>query len=100
MYESPIELITADIQSSISKRLDNDIYQAVVATGVNVDKDELIRALKYDREQYEQGYKDGYAEGMNAMKNKIKEILEEVLFGTEFIDILHKEMAGKKDEQT
>jgi hypothetical protein len=71
MYESPIELITTDIASSISKQLDNDIYQAVIKTGVNVDKDELIKALKYDREQYEKGYRDGYEEGMNAMKNQI-----------------------------
>ena len=65
MYESPIELITTDIATSISKQLDNDIYQAVIKTGVNVDKDELIKALKYDREQYEKGYNDGYKDGQS-----------------------------------
>lgn len=71
MYESPINLVTTDIMSSISKQLDNDIYQAVMTTGVNVNKDELMKALKYDRDQYNEGYKDGYEEGMNAMKNQI-----------------------------
>ena len=27
--------------------------------GVYVDKEELIKALKYDREQYQKGYEDG-----------------------------------------
>lgn len=30
--------------------------------GVNVDKEELLKALKYDREQYEKGYRDAKAE--------------------------------------
>lgn len=38
---------------------ENYIYQCVADIGVNIDKEELIRALQYDREQYEQGYRDG-----------------------------------------
>ena len=102
MYESPIEFITADIASSISKQLDNDIYQAVVKTGVNVDKDELIKALKYDRDQYQKGYRDGYTEGMIAMKNKLEETLDGITSSKlldVLYDILYKEMVGKKDER-
>lgn len=54
-YESPIELIT----KSMVHELDNLVYKAVVNCGVRVDKDQLIRALDYDRRQYEKGYKDG-----------------------------------------
>ena len=32
--------------------------RAVQSYGINVDKDELIRALQYDREQYYKGYAD------------------------------------------
>ena len=35
---------------------------------INVNKEELIKALKYDRDQYEKGYDDGYDEGFNADK--------------------------------
>lgn len=58
MYESPIILIEQQIASS----LDNDIFKMIVNIGVDVDKGELIRALQYDRNQYEKGYADAKAE--------------------------------------
>lgn len=58
MYESPITLISGEIQFS----LEDGVYKAVRQTGVVVDKDELIKALKYDRGQYEKGYADAKAE--------------------------------------
>ena len=61
MYKSPIELIIADIQHQIAKEQDEEIYKAVVSYIPNVDKEELLRALKYDRDQYDKGYGDGYA---------------------------------------
>lgn len=53
MYKSPIEIIYGQMQTN----MENNIYEAVQKYGVNVDKEELIRALQYDREQYEAGYK-------------------------------------------
>lgn len=58
MYNSPIEMQLAELQTQILKQQEEDIYRAVVSYGVNVDKDELIRALQYDRAQYEKGYAD------------------------------------------
>ena len=58
MYNSPIEMLITDIQHQIVQQQDEQIYQAVVNCIPNVDKDELIRALQYDREQYEKGYQD------------------------------------------
>ena len=57
MYKSPIELIQSDIQV----KTEECILKAVQKIGVNIDKDELIKALKYDRKQYENGYADGIA---------------------------------------
>lgn len=57
MYESPIEII----QKDIVMKQENDIYQAILEQGIVVDKEELIRALQYDRGQYEKGYRDGKA---------------------------------------
>ena len=88
MYESPIELTTNKIMSNISKQLDNDILQAVMETSIKVDKDELIRALQYDRNQYEKGYEDGYKEGMNAMKSQIIKLIRR----------LEESELGKKDD--
>jgi hypothetical protein len=58
MYKSPIEIITTDMMTEIKKRQDNQVYQAVLSVGVNVDKAELLQALQYDRRQYEKGYAD------------------------------------------
>ena len=62
MYKSPIDMFVTDIQNQIVKQQDEEIYKAVVSVGINVDKDELIRALKHDRNQYEKGYRDGIAD--------------------------------------
>lgn len=53
-YQSPIEVI----QSQMRSQIEGEIYRAVMNVGVNVDKDELLKALQYDREQYQKGYKD------------------------------------------
>lgn len=55
MYDSPIRLAV----SKMASQFNDDIYNAVVKTGIDVDKDELVRALNYDRNQYEKGYRDG-----------------------------------------
>lgn len=56
MYESPIEVI----QKNIEMQIENGIYKAVQNVGINVDKEELIKALNYDRRQYQKGYADGF----------------------------------------
>ena len=64
MYKSPIEIFTTDIQTQIMKQQEEEIYKAIVNVGINVDKEELLRALQYDRWQYEKGYADGKADAM------------------------------------
>jgi len=53
-YQSPIEIFQTQMQSQIV----GEIYKAVMKVGVNVDKDELLKALQYDRDQYQKGYTD------------------------------------------
>lgn len=55
MYESPIGIIYGEMQTQI----ENDVLKAVQRVGVNVNKEELLKALQYDREQYSKGYEDG-----------------------------------------
>jgi Pyruvate/2-oxoacid:ferredoxin oxidoreductase delta subunit len=61
MYESPLTLLEG-ITNQIMEQRENGIYMQVVDQfGVEVDKEELIRALQYDRDQYNKGYRDGKA---------------------------------------
>lgn len=58
MYESPIELKIDNIVSEVSKQVNEYTLRCFQQIGVNVDKYELIKALEYDRGQYEKGWKD------------------------------------------
>lgn len=55
MYKSPIEIFKEEMQYYF----DNNIVEAVQRYDIQVDKDELLKALRYDRDQYEKGYADG-----------------------------------------
>lgn len=63
MYESPIKLF----ESAMESYLEGETLKAVMKVGVSVDKEELLRALQYDREQYQKGYKDAIDEYMNLL---------------------------------
>lgn len=54
MYESPIKIIQRDVEA----QLVGDVLHITREAGVVVDKEELLRALRYDREQYEKGWDD------------------------------------------
>lgn len=56
MYESPITQMVSQIQTEMETEL---LYKVSQAVGYSIDKDELVKALKYDRGQYEKGYADG-----------------------------------------
>lgn len=58
MYKSPIEIKIDDIVSDAVERVDKYIVRYIQQVGVNVDKDELVKALKFDRGQYEKGWND------------------------------------------
>ncbi len=70
LYEAPIKIYLTDTMSKIEKELDDgvekEVLKAVQSVGINVDKDELIKALRYDRDQYNKGYGDGYSAGYKA----------------------------------
>lgn len=67
MYESPI------IQMSDEMKIhyENGVYKAVQHFGFDVNKEELLKALQYDREQYTKGYKDGCERAVEAFKEKL-----------------------------
>ena len=56
-YQSPIEIIYDKLTADFNIQLENNVMTAVQRYGINVDRDELIKALNYDRRQYEAGYR-------------------------------------------
>jgi hypothetical protein len=67
MYDSPIDLYVSDISHQIMKQQDEQIYQAVVHFFPDVKREELLKALRYDRGQYEAGYADGKRDAMDEL---------------------------------
>lgn len=53
-YESPITLIMKKYKTFI----EDNVLKACQRVGIFVDKEELCRALNYDRQQYEKGFND------------------------------------------
>ena len=76
MYKSPIQLVTDGINYAMEAKIDDTIYQAIIRCGVDVNKDELIKALKYDRQQYNNGYSDGYARGKAENEELKRELIK------------------------
>ena len=65
MYESPIKIIE-DINRDVTDAFEDYVYKCVLRYGVEVDKEELVKALNYDRQMYEKGYADGYKAGLES----------------------------------
>lgn len=70
MYNSPIELFKGDM----NVELEGTILRAVANVDVNVNKEELLKALNYDRKQYEKGYQDAMNEVKQPRPLKYEEI--------------------------
>lgn len=68
MYESPINIITSELSMALSNAFDGEVLKAVMQADVDVTREELVKALAYDRGQYTKGYEDGYADGQNAAR--------------------------------
>ena len=75
MYESPIDLVYSNVYKQVAEQFDENILRAIVKTGVKVDKEELIKALSYDRNQYNKGYKDGMKEFAKLVLIEIQEAI-------------------------
>ena len=72
MYVSPIH---------VKDKCDNAVFRAVQEVGIEVDKDELLKALQYDRGQYEKGYSDGrlYKPPVITNADRIRAMMDEEL---------------------
>lgn len=75
MYKSPVEVWVKNYSDKIieeyNKEREEHIYKCIIDTGVTVDKEELIKALQYDRGQYRKGYMDGINDFAEKFRNRI-----------------------------
>lgn len=67
MYVSPIEVTMKDLKESF----DADILKVIWGYDINVDKEELVKALSYDRDQYNKGYEDAKKDVLAMIDNFI-----------------------------
>lgn len=68
-YQSPVDIIMSRMQTKIEE----EVYSAVQRIGIDVDKNELLKALQYDRGQYQKGYEDRDSEIIRCRDCKHKE---------------------------
>lgn len=83
-YESPIGVYkTEPMIEQLRDKMDNLIFQAVQKVDVQVDRAELIKALEYDRGQYEKGFHDGrlYVPPCQTNADRIRAMSDEELAG-------------------
>mgnify|MGYP007013865240 CR=1 FL=1 len=62
-YDSPFGLTISDITTQMARNIDEMCWQAIQRVGINVDKEELLIALKQDSERYRKAYANGYDTG-------------------------------------
>lgn len=74
MYNSPIEKIYGELQTQMVQEEENMVMKAIREVGINVDKEELIKALQYDRNQYTKGYDDGKNDVLDKIRVEIKDL--------------------------
>jgi flagellar biosynthesis/type III secretory pathway protein FliH len=100
MYKSPVTLTESgikmssliddtmrDLANEVNKNYEDYITFKIEQTlDCEVDKEELIKAMQYDRDQYDKGYQDGYLDGVRDGKQIIFNKLQEFVEGSDTND--------------
>lgn len=60
-YKSPITInhVISDLSMDFNRMIEQYIVSQINQIEIHVDKEELLKALSYDRHQYEKGFEDG-----------------------------------------
>ena len=99
MYKSPIDVFVTNVQTQLLEQQEKQIYQAVQKCGINVDKTELIKALNYDRNQYQKGYNDAVKEFTNELLEKFEEHYKHSPTVMKTIEKVIKEVLGGENNE-
>lgn len=82
-YESPIEIWTNDFMTNLENDIEKKVMKCIWKYDIKVDKNELIKALNYDRQQFEKGYDAGYQDGFEKGKEYYLKKIKSMLYGEE-----------------
>ena len=74
-YKSPITMIVGEMET----KMEADTMSVIQRYGIDVNKDELIKALNYERQQYDVGYKDGYNKGFQVAIEMVKQNIDKAI---------------------
>lgn len=101
MYRSPITVITDQLKRQVEAGCENAVVEAVHNIGVIADKEELLKALKYERNQYNLGYAEGYSKAIDVFSRQCKGDLVCQIFGLRPVDIdrIAEKMKGGSEWQ-
>ena len=64
MYESPIKLIINETTKQLGIECENAVVKSMLEMDIDVNREELIKALQYDRDQYRKGYNDAITDAL------------------------------------
>lgn len=70
MYDSPIKIVFGQMESQI----DGKIMKAIQKINIEIDREELVRALQYDRNQYDRGFADGYVVARSEFEERLNDM--------------------------
>lgn len=105
MYQSPITAMFDDLEYKIREEHEKQIFEAVQNVRIRVDKEELIKALQYDRDQYRKGFVDAKREILDKIRAEVEMRLSLMMFDQygnetpehkEFICIIDEILKGEE----
>ena len=64
------------VVGQMEQEIKDEIFKVTQKYKVTVDEAELLKALRYDRDQYKKGYKDGYFSALARTKEMFEEMFE------------------------
>lgn len=96
MYESPIT-VTDRMAMDVEKTLEGKIIaKAKAYVDIDINGEELKKALNYDRRQYVKGYEEGYKDGYQEAENKFIKLLQDSFINS-IEKAIHKYFDDKPD---
>lgn len=84
MYECPISVKITNTATSMGEAVNEEIYKVVLNCDIAVDKEELEKALIYDRRQYYHGYDDAIKDAIDLIVGTESEVAKNAPYDKEW----------------